>query len=655
MKRHRSNDNLELPFTFGTNFLKDYAGQIINDSRVAIVELVANSYDAGATRVEIKWPSESGKPFSITDNGLGMTREEFLYRWRKLAYSRADEQGFSVEFPANVKNLTRTAFGRNGKGRLAPFCFSDSYTVESTKDGNCIEAEVTLSDDGAVPFYCEIKSEKAQLGHGTVIRGRTDRSAVSPEWVSELIGSKFSVDPDFAIRVNGELVTLYSLEGVWRQELTIPDIGKVTVHRIDSHGQDRTMKLRGITWWVNRRMVGEPSWEGLDGVGRYLDGRTSEAKRFSFVVEADLLKENTLADWTGFVETEKSQAVKTAVHEFVENAFVDLFSGQRKEEKKRALERSRGLLRSLPATSRASIGHFIDEVLAKCPKLSHRDLSLTVEVYAKLEQTKSGYDLLQQLASCSPDDLDTWNGLMQSWTATNAEIVLNEIEKRITLIRKLQELVRSKSADELHDLQPLFERGLWIFGPEYEGIEFRANRTMVEIVHKFFKKSGVAVTRKRPDIVALPDSSIGLYSSNSYSQDGEVDGVSKVLIVELKRGGFRLAQRELDQARDYGVELQTTGAVQQMTRVECWVLGAELAPGLQQNKIGETLTVRPTVYDTILARAHARIFNLQRRIEESLREKIADPEIEEILSTKTIEDISDEAREQEQALSNARP
>ena len=37
--------------------------------------------------------------------------------------------------------------------------------------------------------------------------------------------------------------------------------------------------------------------EGLDGEGQYLDGRSAEAKRFSFVVEADLLLGETKEDW----------------------------------------------------------------------------------------------------------------------------------------------------------------------------------------------------------------------------------------------------------------------------------------------------------------------------------------------------------------------
>jgi hypothetical protein len=32
-------------------------------------------------------------------------------------------------------------------------------------------------------------------------------------------------------------------------------------------------------------MTGEPSWGQLDAEGAYLDGRTEQAKRFSFVVE----------------------------------------------------------------------------------------------------------------------------------------------------------------------------------------------------------------------------------------------------------------------------------------------------------------------------------------------------------------------------------
>ena len=38
---------LDVPFSFGPKFLQDHAGHIMTDPRIALVELVANSYDAG--------------------------------------------------------------------------------------------------------------------------------------------------------------------------------------------------------------------------------------------------------------------------------------------------------------------------------------------------------------------------------------------------------------------------------------------------------------------------------------------------------------------------------------------------------------------------------------------------------------------------------
>src|SRR5690349_2107018 len=112
-----------MKFAFGDRFLEDHAGRIITDPHIAILELVANSYDAGATKVEVEWPEVIGHPFSVTDNGTGMTRAEFEHRWKTFNYDRVREQGDQVVFPPGVTGIIRTAFGQSGKGRYAPFCF----------------------------------------------------------------------------------------------------------------------------------------------------------------------------------------------------------------------------------------------------------------------------------------------------------------------------------------------------------------------------------------------------------------------------------------------------------------------------------------------------------------------------------------------------
>lgn len=199
--------------------------------------------------------------------------------------------------------------------------------------------------------------------------------------------------------------------------------------------------------------------------------------------------------------------------------------------------------------------------------VSDRDLSRTVQVLANLEKSRSGYDLLTQLAACSPDDLDTWNSPMQQWTASNAEIVLNEFDRHLKLIDRMEKLVENPLADELHDLQPLFERGLWIFGPEYEAVDFRSNRGLAEVIGKFLGGSAYKPPRRRPDFVVLPEISIRAYCSDSYDAAGEISGIRKVAILELRKGGFCVTQKEADQARDYSKEIRKAGRVHTTTEI----------------------------------------------------------------------------------------
>jgi hypothetical protein len=49
---------------------------------------------------------------------------------------------------------------------------------------------------------------------------------------------------------------------------------------------------------------------------------------------------------------------------------------------------------------------------------------------------------------------------MEEWNASNAEVVLSELKRRLDLIESLQQLVNVATTDELHELQPLFTRGL---------------------------------------------------------------------------------------------------------------------------------------------------------------------------------------------------
>jgi hypothetical protein len=622
----------ELPFTFGDGFLEDHAGHIITDPRIALIELIANAYDAGATKVEIQWPDSVGQVVTIRDNGSGMTRPEFEHRWKTLCYKRPQEQGAFADNPNKISGKPRPAFGKSGKGRHAAFCFANTYFVTTWKDSSLIEVRVEKETHGEAPFRCHIEREEHKAGHGTELRAELAKGLLAEAEVKELIGAKFAVDPLFSILVNGDSVHLMNLRNLVTSPILVPAVGEIMIHQIDSDVQDRTVQLRGITWWVNRRTVGNPSWEGLDGEGAYLDGRTSLAKRFSFVVEADALKDDVKADWSAFNAGLRFNNVRDAVHSHVVRCLNDIQASTKKERKRAALAQTRGILKELSHISRNSVARFVEQVQEKCPTLSERDLFRTAEVFSKMEQARSGYDLLRQLYECSPEDVDKWNALMQKWTAGSAEIVLNELELRLGLIKKLQDLVESPKADELHDLQPLFERGLWMFGVEYETVDFRSNRGLSTIVRDFLGGTNEQLPNRRPDFIALPERSIGIYGAPAYEDGGEISGLRKVMIVELKKGGFKITQKEVDQARDYAKELRKAADVSPNTEIIGYVLGASADLGLEQLTMGTSTTIRPMVYRTLLDRAHSRTFFLQQRIEALGHEHHVDEEIESVMS-----------------------
>lgn len=311
-----------------------------------------------------------------------------------------------------------------------------------------------------------------------------------------------------------------------------------------------------------------------------------------------------------------------------------LFHDARRLRKLEALHNNKENIRDLAVVSRKMVGEFLDEVQKRSPSITERDLSATVEVLAKLEKSRTGYALLEQLARLDPDDLDELNRILESWTVVEARIVLDELGARLRLIQTLEKLVESPSADELHQIQPLFEQGLWIFGPEYESIEFTSNKTLATVIEKLFGDNGASISkpRRRPDFVALPDSSIGVYSSDSHDDVGEVNGIAKVLILELKKGGFQVTKVERRQTEDYASELRKSSKVQDSTVIVGFVLGATIAADTRPIE-EENTKVYPMTYSTVLHKAHARTFNLLRKIETAkLGTPVYDADVEEVLS-----------------------
>ncbi len=610
----------------------------MSDPTTALVELVANSWDAYATEVNIDWPEvKSDTGFSIRDNGSGMTKEEFSTRWRTLDYDRTSHQGSIAKPPEDLTGARpRRVYGNNGRGRHAAFHFSSPYRVTTTKDG--VRCVFDVSQGLQNPIEIDLVDETAgDFESGTIIEGLSIRgSSLSPDDVRSVLSTRFLLDPQFKVNVDGLSVTFQDIpEGQIREvPVQVADYGVANIRVINSAKADRTTKQHGIAWWVNRRLVGDADWNSFSD--KLIDGRTEEAKRFSFVVEADFLETtDILPDWSGFrEENERWTTTKAVVYEQIRNELADLLSAKRQRTKSDITVRHAEKVHSLPQLSQERWHGMLDQLIERCPTLGEQQLEQVMDILANLEMAQSQYSLLEKLHQLSPNDLDEWNGLLEEWTLKSAMEALDIVSHRLKLIEEIRAKTSSTDTKEVQELQPLFGKALWIFGPQFESVEFTSNKGMTRVIRELFggKEQG---SLKRPDFAVLPDSTVGFYELPSYDGDHNQSGCDTLIIVELKRPGVPLGIDEKNQVWGYIRELREKGYVTRDTRVTGFLLGDEIEPQEGDPMThGDRTVIKPILYNTFIGQAEKRMMNLHERLSDApFMKRITDvsPDVQETM------------------------
>jgi hypothetical protein len=607
---------------FDERFLDRHAGAIITDTAVAVVELVANAWDAYASEVEISWPNRnSGARFSIFDNGKGMTAAMFDRRWRILDYNRLAEEGSQVDPPEELKDFgpCRT-YGRNGRGRHAAFRFSDPYIVRTWRDNTELTYEVSRGTTTAFNIALAT-TRKGIQGHGTEISATTcDGVNMTAEEAREVVGTRFLADPNFKVSIDGTRVTFDDIQALRLKEVEVDatPFGEAHLVMIDTVRADRTTRQHGIAWRVNSRLVGTPGWVGFNDE-RILDGRTTQAKRFQFIVEADFLAEAVLPDWSAFAQdSEAWRATRTAVHDAIDRLLATFTAERRREAKKSVREKLGQTVSLLPPVGRDRRGEFVDQVVDSCPSINTDEVEQVARILAKLELATSKYGLVSRLHDLKPGDLDELNQLLVDRNVRTAKIALDEIQSRLKLIKELDQKLRDENADEVGDLQPLFERSLWVFGPEFESLEFTSNRGMTEVIRKLFGSEEKG-SRQRPDFVMLPDGSVGFYSRDSHDLGHEVDGISRLAVAEIKKPGITIGGDQKDQAWKYVKELIKGGFVSRGTDVTCFILGSNIdqAEAGDRKEWDDRVLIRPMLYNVFIKRAEKRMLGLRDKLRDA--------------------------------------
>lgn len=136
MENNNENVNFKV-----SSALKDLIGKdLIRNDNVAIFELVKNSYDAYARKVQITFEEDK---IIIADNGKGMTFEDLKNKWLFLAYSAKKDgtEDSEKDKQSSYRDLINRHYaGAKGVGRFSCDRLGESLVL-TTKNGNSNKVE----------------------------------------------------------------------------------------------------------------------------------------------------------------------------------------------------------------------------------------------------------------------------------------------------------------------------------------------------------------------------------------------------------------------------------------------------------------------------------------------------------------------------------
>ena len=111
-------------FTVDSELLRELGERLVGRQYIALAELVKNSFDADATKVEIRIQDDS---IEVSDNGHGMTADDFASRWMRVGSTHKIQEKTS---PILKRRLT----GSKGVGRLAVQFLASELELSSVPD-----------------------------------------------------------------------------------------------------------------------------------------------------------------------------------------------------------------------------------------------------------------------------------------------------------------------------------------------------------------------------------------------------------------------------------------------------------------------------------------------------------------------------------------
>lgn len=554
----------EFTITILGRLLEHLGVQMYKRRDVAIAELVANCWDAGAERVRISVPDAgeydpNGSSITLLDDGRGMepdqVEDEYLVVGRNR---RSDEDTDVVE--------GRRILGRKGIGKLAGFGIATEMVVTTWRDGEATRITLNIDElkrddgeaekakvDGSISTPPPDLTEFSESGTRIELKSLKHKTPLDPENLRYALARRYSrsIRGFMEVQVNGIPVE----EPAFDFEFRVPEEGFAS--EVFEEG-DKIEYYYGFT----ENPIG---WRELRGFTVMVRGKTAQAPPYFFDVEgrasgqhgtkylvgeihADFLDEGTAdndliatdrqeIDW----EDERVAKLKEFGQKLTRKALLERSKHRedKMEEKILDLGDFEERIGRLETHSQERVRHFLRQ-LGKT-EASEESARMLADSLVRAFEYQHFHDVVSDIEDIAddPESLKELLTRLREWKVLESRAILEIVNGRLQIVDKFQHMIlndapetaSATNPDNLHDLLATYP---WLLNPEWQVLS---------------EETSITKQLREWDAENLDDGDLRRYDFLALTDE------RRLVVVEIKRPGHAVDYEEVQRMDTYRVKL----------------------------------------------------------------------------------------------------
>lgn len=390
----------KLYMTFEANTIKHLGVKMYSNMPQALAELIANAYDACATKVYVRLYDEGEKKVIVEDNGTGMSFSEVNDYFLRIGRNRREE--------GQKSSCDRVPTGKKGLGKLALFGIGDTINITTCQVKSGVRFNLDWNEILAwkgkdyEPKFDHLSEKEIFRGTRITLTNLKRKTGFPLEEYAESIAKLFNFQDKFVVYLSLNDSKPIKIDNKLKYENVTPEfewdiqeIIKVNEKNYSEKAQihgtiittEKPLKaaLRGITLFANGRMVNSPEFFGPSESSHFYSYATGWLN-VDFVDnwEEDMISTNRQSiDWENSKTTELRKYIVSCLS-MIERQWREF----RKEKKKKKLSEKvnldvRDWLEKLPRNVQGQVETIVS-LLENAPELSEDTQQKSIQILHQL-------------------------------------------------------------------------------------------------------------------------------------------------------------------------------------------------------------------------------------------------------------------------------